>query len=92
MKLVHLFIAWTVMLLANDAGAQSAVETFHPEKATISDVHAAAATRSASVAAGDNHQMGRDELRERSSGSSCVFLGENPFHLPAASVAQASRE
>jgi amidase len=41
MKLLHLFIAATMMLLANGAGAESAVKTFHLEEATISDVHAA---------------------------------------------------
>jgi hypothetical protein len=41
MKLVDLFMAGTVMLLANSAGAESAVKTFHLEEATISDVHAA---------------------------------------------------
>jgi amidase len=41
MKLVHLFTAGTVMLLATGAGAESAVKAFHLEEATISDVHAA---------------------------------------------------
>ena len=41
MKLVDLFVAGAVMLLANSAGAESAVKTFHLEEATISDVHAA---------------------------------------------------
>ena len=41
MKLVHLFMAGTVMLLAKGAGAESAVKPFHLEEATISDVHAA---------------------------------------------------
>src|SRR6202166_628649 len=40
-RLVHLFMAGTVMLLANGAGAESAVKPFHLEEATISDVHAA---------------------------------------------------
>ncbi len=41
MKLAHLFIAETVMLLANGAGAESAIKPFHLEEATIGDVHAA---------------------------------------------------
>jgi amidase len=40
-KLVHLFMAGTVMLLSNSAGAESAVKPFHLEEATINDVHAA---------------------------------------------------
>jgi len=38
---LHLFIAGTGMLLANGAGADSAVKPFHLEEASISDVHAA---------------------------------------------------
>jgi len=38
---VHLFMAGTAMLLANGAGAENAVKTFHLEEATIGDVHAA---------------------------------------------------
>jgi amidase len=41
MKPVHLFMAGTVMVLANGAGAESAVKPFHLDDATISDVHAA---------------------------------------------------
>jgi amidase len=41
MKPVHLFMAGTVMRLANSAGAESVVRSFHLEEATISDVHAA---------------------------------------------------
>jgi amidase len=41
MKLVHLFMAGTVILLASSAGAKNAVKTFHLEEAAISDVHAA---------------------------------------------------
>jgi Asp-tRNA(Asn)/Glu-tRNA(Gln) amidotransferase A subunit family amidase len=40
-KLVHLFMAGTVMLLTNGAGAESAVKPFHLEEATIGDVQAA---------------------------------------------------
>jgi len=41
MKRVHLFMAGTVMLLANGAGAESVVKPFHLDEATISDVQAA---------------------------------------------------
>ena len=41
MKLIHLLMAGALMLLANSAGAESAVKTFHLEESTISDVHAA---------------------------------------------------
>jgi amidase len=41
MKLVHLFMAGTVMLVANGASAESAVKPFHLDEATISDVQAA---------------------------------------------------
>jgi amidase len=40
MKLIHLLMAGALMLLANNAGAESAVKTFHLEESTISDVHA----------------------------------------------------
>src|ERR1700675_3152104 len=40
-RLEHLFMAGRAMLLANGAGAESAVRPFHLEEATISDVHAA---------------------------------------------------
>jgi Asp-tRNA(Asn)/Glu-tRNA(Gln) amidotransferase A subunit family amidase len=41
MKLVHLFIAGTVMLVARGATAESVVKPFHLDEATISDVQAA---------------------------------------------------
>src|ERR1022692_3195156 len=41
MKLVHLFMAGTAILMANGAGAESVVKPFHLEEATISDVQAA---------------------------------------------------
>jgi len=41
MRQVHLFMAGTVLLLANGAGAESAATPFHLEEATISDVQAA---------------------------------------------------
>jgi Asp-tRNA(Asn)/Glu-tRNA(Gln) amidotransferase A subunit family amidase len=41
MKPLHMVMAGSVMLLANGAGAESAVKAFHLEEATISDVHAA---------------------------------------------------
>jgi amidase len=41
MNLLHIVMAGTVTLLANGAGAESAVTPFHLEEATISDVHAA---------------------------------------------------
>ena len=41
MKLAHLFIAATVMLVAYGAAAQSAVKSFRLDEATISDVQAA---------------------------------------------------
>lgn len=41
MKLVHLVMAGTVMLVANGASAESVVKPFHLDEATISDVQAA---------------------------------------------------
>jgi hypothetical protein len=41
MKLVQVFMAATVMLVANGVSAESAVKPFHLEEATISDVQAA---------------------------------------------------
>src|SRR5579863_10158879 len=41
MKLVRLFVAGSVVLLANGGGAEGAVKSFQLEEATISDVHAA---------------------------------------------------
>ena len=41
MKLVHLFMAGTVMLVTNGASAESVVKPFHLDEATISDVQAA---------------------------------------------------
>jgi amidase len=40
-KLVHFFMAGTVMLVANGASAESVVKPFHLDEATISDVQAA---------------------------------------------------
>lgn len=40
-KPAHLFMAGTVLLAANGAGAESAVKPFHLDEATISDVQAA---------------------------------------------------
>ena len=41
MKLMRSVIAGTIMLLANNVGAEPEVKPFHLEEATISDVHAA---------------------------------------------------
>ena len=41
MKLVHIFLAGAVVLLANGAGAESELKAFSLEETTISDVHAA---------------------------------------------------
>jgi amidase len=40
-KLVHLFMAGTVMVVASGAGAEGVVKPFHLDEATISDVQAA---------------------------------------------------
>jgi amidase len=50
MRPVHVFMAGTVMLQTNGAGAVSAVKQFHLEEATISDVHAAYVSRTLTAA------------------------------------------